>query len=219
MSLTYTCRPKADYSNNRFRIYGDTSLWSALTSEDDVTSYIGTITPEAGYHALLDHPIVGNCNASTMYIRGRAPDGAPTVTYGTSLAGVFIDTDTFAVTAAWSQDSFSVTPVAGDVNSTNFGVGIETDATNPQDTRISWVRLDLSYGPPTGAGFAYLISSFLGPLVAVGLNEMPGLVHHFNAEAASRPWWHPWNRHRLGMEDCKEMWLALRSHPWRTILA
>lgn len=216
---TYLCRPKANYSNTGWKIFGSTSLWEALVSEDDATTYIGTVTPSKVYHADLDHPLIGTASASTMYIRARCPDGAPTVTYGTSLAGVFTtDVDTYAVPFSWAQDSFTLTPAAGDVNQEHFGVGIETDATNPQDTRVSWVRLDLVYDPPGGEGFAYLIGSFLGPLVAVGLHEMPGLIRHFNAEAASRPWWHPWNRHRLLPEEAERAWLALRAHPWRTIL-
>jgi hypothetical protein len=214
---TYICRPKADYSNaGGWVINGATTLWGALTSEDDSTSHIQNTHINRAYHADLDHPSVGTVNASTLYVRARDAAGTtPTLTYGTSLAGTFKDTDTFTLSGSWGQKTASITPLPGDMNQAHFGVGVETDGTNPLDVRVSWIRLDLSYSPPTGEGYAYLIASFLGPLVAVGLAEMPGLVRYFNAKAAAAHWLDPWSRHRLDVADAVKMWDSLRLQPWR----
>jgi hypothetical protein len=207
---TYLCRPKADVANFGWTINLGLSMWSVLTSEDDGNSYIRTGSTNRYYYALLDKPIVGSVSPSTMYIRARYADGPPTLTYGTALSTVDLDTDTYTPGFDWGQDSFSLTPASGDVNQSTFACGITTDGTNPQDVRVSWIRLDLVYDQPSADGWAYLIGSFLGPLVAVGLQEMPGLIRRVNELARSVPIGHPWSPHRLHEDEAQAYWHSLR---------
>ena len=100
---TYICRPKADYINSgplgpseggvhvngNWQVLYGASCWNALTSEDDGTSLIEAGQPSRYYHALLDKPQVGSCQASTFYARMRSAFATPDVTYGTSVAGTF----------------------------------------------------------------------------------------------------------------------------------
>jgi hypothetical protein len=211
---TYLCRPKADVLNVGWTINLGTSLWSTLTSEDDGNSFIACTAASKKYYALLDHPLVGSCSSSLMYIRARSSDGTPTLTFGTAQSSTFIDTGTYVTGSDWGQTSFSLTPTPGDVNQTTFACGIETDGSSPQNPRVSWIRLDLVYSEPGSDGWAFLIGSFLGPLVAVGLNEMPGLIRHVNRLAASVPIWHPWSPHRLHQDEAEAYWRSLRSARW-----
>lgn len=211
---TFICRPKADVVNYGWTINDGTSMYGVLQSEDDGNSFIRTQSTNRYYYALLDKPLVGSCSSSTMYIRARYANGPPTLTYGTALSSTPIDTDTYTPPFDWGQDSFSLTPTAGDVNQSTFACGIVTDGTNPQDVRVSWIRLDLVYDQPSADGWAYLIGSFLGPLVAVGLREMPGLVRRVNALARSVPIGHPWSPHRLHEDEAKAYWRSLREARW-----
>jgi hypothetical protein len=211
---TYLCRPKANVSNDGWTINVSTSLWEALVSEDDAGSWVAATRNGKTLHVLLDKPLVGACQSSLMYIRAREADGSgATVTYGTSRAGTFLDTGTYTPSGLWGQTSFSLTPDPADVNATNFAAGLLTDGTNPQDMRVSWVRLDLVYTEPTADGWAYLIGSFLGPLVAVGLHEMPGLIRRVNELARSVPIGHPWSPHRLHEDEAQAYWRSLKE--WR----
>lgn len=210
---TYLCRPKSTVVNVGWTINLGTSLWEVLTSEDDGNSFIATSAVNKYCYFLLDRPIVGSCSSSLMYIRARSSDGTPTLTFGTALSTVDIDTGTYVTGSDWGQTSFSLTPSPNDVNLDTFACGIRTDATNPQNPRVSWIRLDLVYDQPADVGWAYLIASFLGPLVAVGLHEMPGLVRHVNSLARSVPIWHPWSPHRLHEDEAEAYWRSLRE--WR----
>lgn len=210
---TYICRPKADLVNSGWTINLGTSMWGVLTSEDDGNSYIRSGSADTYYYALLDKPIVGSVSASTMYIRARYADGPPTLTYGTALDETPIDTSTYTPGFDWGQGSFSVTPDPNAVNLDTFGVAIVSDSTNPQDVRVSWVRLDLEYDQPSSDGWVSMIASFLGPLVAVGLQEMPGLIRRVNALARSVPIGHPWSPHRLHADEAVKYWRSLRE--WR----
>lgn len=218
MPLSYTCRPSGNTYNYGYSIFGSTDLYLAIQSEDDSTSYIEASQPGRKYVCTLDAPSVGLCYASTFYARFKSALGTPTMTYGTAVGSTFASTGSYTTTAGWVTASFAVTPTPAQVNDPTFGGGIENDGiTNPCAPQCSWLRLDLSYDAPSGEVYAYLIGSFLGPLVAVGLQQMPRLVAHFNrmaAKADPRPSG-GFGRYRLDVADSERMWLALHAHPWR----
>lgn len=71
-------------------------------------------------------------------------------------------------------DSFTTQVTTTDLfNGAKFGAQSGNYTTNP--LRLVEVSVDVTFIAPDG-GFAFLIGQYLGPLVAVGLHEMPALL-------------------------------------------
>ena len=70
-----------------------------------------------------------------------------------------------------------------DLLTVEFGGNVVVDGASTIKVTSFWLELDVDFA---AGGFAWLIGQYLGPLVAVGLHEIPKLIRAFHARVDGR---------------------------------
>lgn len=163
-----------------------------VTHDDATTSISSAIVGNKESYTLLSagSPAIGAISAISIGIRDQDNTGASTIGAFVRVGGVdgVQQTYTASGTGVWTTrtisnplKSGSVAVQGGDVrySDPNFQIVIQYVNTGVTTHTVSTFWMDMTFSAPPG-GFIALISSFLGPLVAVGIHEIPKLAGHIH---------------------------------------
>lgn len=190
--------PTADGANNAWTLGAGASKWGACTSNDGDTSYItATAIPQAQsfQHVAPSLPVGLVNTAKVSWIMKNGGGGAANVrpkfvrADGTNAVNGVAQTSGAAygnfVSAALGN------PYAGggtwnDTDIRNAQMGVETQLGGAFDMRVTYVDVTLDYVPAALGGLTSLVIGLVGPLVAVGLDQIPGLVREIAVRTRGR---------------------------------
>lgn len=190
--------PTADGANNAWTLVAGSSKWNACRSIDADTSYMNsTAIPQAQsfQHDAPSLPVGvvttakvtwtmkngagGAANVRPLFVRAdgtNAVNGAQQ-TSGAAYAGF--------VSAALGNP-YNGGGVWNDTDIRNAQMGVETQIGGAVDVRVTYVEFTLDYVPSAIGGITALVIGIVGPLIAVGLEQIPGLVREIAVRTRGR---------------------------------
>lgn len=201
--------PVANGGSNAWTLGAGSGKPAACQTNDGDTSYIVNGTVGNGQTFTLD-PLDSAATSINGEVAGHAlgrnEGGGRTLIIRLRLSATNSDSSAFATTGSYVDYSQSPGRPGGGAWSpadiATLESGVVVGGTGTGNVRATQIYAVVDYNIDAG-GFAYLCSSLIGPLVAVGLLELPRLVAALYR--ADRRW-----RRVIRPDEYAQLWRALR---------